>query len=376
MPDYIEHNQNNVDKQKDNSKNRNEYDQFSADDRHANRASAHNQEPEQHRDSYACSNMNNRRARSPDADWIERYTQLEDFKTREGHCDVPFRSKDNHSLGIWVSNQRKSYHKYMSGKSSHFTQRKIEKLEAIGFKWGIKKTHDDKWMEQYKKLQQFKYCHDHCNVPQHYTDDKSLGIWVSQQRQHYKKWREGKQSNMTKIRIRALEEIAFKWNVKTGNDSKWMVHYDEIKKFKACKGHCDVPKQHSNNPSLRKWVEVQRNEYSKLINKQKTHMTQQRIELLNEIDFKWKVSKRDNRTWEKRYNELKEFKIQNGHCNVPQKYVKNPSLGIWVCTQRQEYKKYLNSKTSSMTKGRLEALKTIDFAWNAKIPAKWIFLEY
>jgi len=30
----------------------------------------------------------------------------------------------------------------------------------------------------------------------------------------------------------------------------------------------------------------------------------------------------------------KEFKRVNGHCNVPQKYEKNSSLGAWVARQR------------------------------------------
>lgn len=33
--------------------------------------------------------------------------------------------------------------------------------------------------------------------------------------------------------------------------------------------------------------------------------------------------------WYQRYNELVDYKRKEGHCNVPQKYEKNPALGIW-----------------------------------------------
>ena len=40
-------------------------------------------------------------------------------------------------------------------------------------------------------------------------------------------------------------------------------------------------------------------------------------------------SKEALKTWYERYNELLAFKDKTGHCNVPQKYPPNPSLGIW-----------------------------------------------
>ena len=35
-------------------------------------------------------------------------------------------------------------------------------------------------------------------------------------------------------------------------------------------------------------------------------------------------------SWERRYNELIEYKSTNGHCEVPQNYAENTSLGTWV----------------------------------------------
>eukprot|EP00985_Skeletonema_marinoi_P026060 scaffold19821_cov166-Skeletonema_marinoi.AAC.17 len=34
--------------------------------------------------------------------------------------------------------------------------------------------------------------------------------------------------------------------------------------------------------------------------------------------------------WDRKFNELLEFKEQHGHCDVPQTYAPNPKLGVWV----------------------------------------------
>jgi len=45
---------------------------------------------------------------------------------------------------------------------------------------------------------------------------------------------------------------------------------------------------------------------------------------------------------------LQAFKSQYGHCNVPQKYKKNPSLGSWLAQQRISMRKMqLESKSES-----------------------------
>jgi len=46
--------------------------------------------------------------------------------------------------------------------------------------------------------------------------------------------------------------------------------------------------------------------------------------------------------WQRRLQDLQEFNQTHGHCRVPQKYPKNPSLGKWVQTMRREFKKREN----------------------------------
>ena len=42
--------------------------------------------------------------------------------------------------------------------------------------------------------------------------------------------------------------------------------------------------------------------------------------------------------WIERYEELNQFKINNGNCKGTQKYSDNPSIGMWVANIRYQYK--------------------------------------
>lgn len=67
--------------------------------------------------------------------------------------------------------------------------------------------------------------------------------------------------------------------------------------------------------------------------------------------------------WMLRYNELVEFFKRHGHSNVPSMYTQNVALGFWVKRTRHGYKRYALGQPSSLTKGRVELLKKVDFQW-------------
>ena len=48
---------------------------------------------------------------------------------------VPQKYHHNRELGVWVNKQRMEKKAYDEGKKSSMTQRKIEKLEQVGFEW-------------------------------------------------------------------------------------------------------------------------------------------------------------------------------------------------------------------------------------------------
>eukprot|EP00577_Skeletonema_sp_RCC1716_P007491 CAMPEP_0113404456 /NCGR_PEP_ID=MMETSP0013_2-20120614/18398_1 /TAXON_ID=2843 ORGANISM="Skeletonema costatum, Strain 1716" /NCGR_SAMPLE_ID=MMETSP0013_2 /ASSEMBLY_ACC=CAM_ASM_000158 /LENGTH=604 /DNA_ID=CAMNT_0000290057 /DNA_START=195 /DNA_END=2009 /DNA_ORIENTATION=+ /assembly_acc=CAM_ASM_000158 len=81
-----------------------------------------------------------------------------------------------------------------------------------------------------------------------------------------------------------------------------------------------------------------------------------------------KEVKRSESAWRKKFDQLRDFARENGHCNVPQKYPANPSLGRWVARQRLFMRQCLDAQgeengalpSSQMDIGeRMKLLRTI-----------------
>ena len=75
--------------------------------------------------------------------WDERLSQLIEFKSRKGHCNVPEKSKDEETppgLGSWVINQRMGYKAFQGkrGNGRLLTQERVDTLDALGFVWQLR----------------------------------------------------------------------------------------------------------------------------------------------------------------------------------------------------------------------------------------------
>ena len=75
------------------------------------------------------------------------------------------------------------------------------------------------------------------------------------------------------------------------------------------------------------------------------------------------------RTWIHQYEQLKKYKEIHGNCNVSGK---RGSLGIWVSTQRTNYRLLKEGKASPMTDDRIRNLESIDFQWISERSKEWI----
>ncbi|CAB9514981.1 helicase [Seminavis robusta] len=77
-------------------------------------------------------------------------------------------------------------------------------------------------------------------------------------------------------------------------------------------------------------------------------------------------------TWYHRLNDLRQYRLDQGDCNVPQKYEGNRELGIWVNKQRMEKKSFDEGKRTSMTNRKIAALNNLGFVWaKRKGQAAW-----
>lgn len=85
---------------------------------------------------------------------------------------------------------------------------------------------------------------------------------------------------------------------------------------------------------------------------------------------KLKSYKSHRAIWQTRYNELKSYQSQNGHCMLPQSYLPNPKLGWWVMQQRRQYTLQQRGKKSSFDgpdgKRRIQLLNDIGFIWRVE----------
>lgn len=302
------------------------------------------------------------------------------------------------------------------------TDERRRRLEEAGFVWSARdsekstepsritrNSYDDQWDAMFLRLQAYKEKNGDCLVPKRCKEDPKLGTWVDTQRVQYKKMRKKLEKEgieyvppslndnqgaptaeedaavrkpivgrLTDDRIRRLESLGFVWSLR----DDWQKHYEELIEYKKEHSHCNVPARYSKNRRLGIWVSAQRQQYKQLhaapnpdSNKPRRSapLTQERINLLNALGFTWTIRSRDSlgESWNQRLEELKAYKAQFGSCLVPSRYPPNPELGIWVGTQRTQYRLYQQAKSSgnrmlhstAMNEDRINQLEELGFVW-------------
>mmetsp|Transcript_384 Transcript_384/g.834 ORF Transcript_384/g.834 Transcript_384/m.834 type:complete len:531 (+) Transcript_384:441-2033(+) len=70
-------------------------------------------------------------------------------------------------------------------------------------------------------------------------------------------------------------------------DARWIIRYNELLKFRREHGHCRVPHGYAPNRKLSWWVMNQRAQFAHRNQGKKTWLTDDRIQLLNDIGFIW-----------------------------------------------------------------------------------------
>jgi hypothetical protein len=146
--------------------------------------------------------------------------------------------------------------------------------------------HDGRWSYHFNELVAFKAEHGHCRVPHHYLPNPALSHWVKRQRYQHKRKREGKFTSISESRIQKLEQIGFVWDAQ---EMLWQTRFDELKAYALNHGHCDVPHNYDLNTKLPTWIKCQRRQYKLLQQGKTSNMTQERIDMLLQLGFKWGV---------------------------------------------------------------------------------------
>ena len=197
-------------------------------------------------------------------------------------------------------------------------------------------AYESRWEEGYAALAKFKAHEGHCRVPDSHIEGKfRLGRWVALQRR-------AKDKMLSRHR-RRLNAIGFVWD---GHVHAWESGFAALTKFKACEGHCRVPRYHVEGAyKLGQWVSVQR------LNRDA--ISAERRKRLDAIGFVWDWRQH---FWEKGFSSLAKFKARKGHCRVPSFHMERKfKLGQWVTTQRRSKDKMPAKRRSQLNK--------IGFVW-------------
>ncbi|KAG7358101.1 helicase domain protein [Nitzschia inconspicua] len=302
------------------------------------------------------------------------------FTTTSRQQIIPYWSG---SFKLTTTTARQPFHQ-LSATTSSINERNNGSLSLV--KKRPASVHDKIWESTYQRLVKYRNEHGHTRVPTSFNDGDNqphLRTWVARQRCFKRK-----DPSYPKIRVEKLNSIGFAWTLDAKDCSRqstttasagrlekaWESMYQRLVEFRNEHGHTRVPYSFNdghNQPHLGRWVARQR--YRHTI--KDPPYSKRREEKLNSIGFVWTLDtkdrsqqSRDEDTWNKKVQRLKEYKQQHGHTNVPRRYNDGhrPHLGVWVAAQRKNYREYQNPNYNAglMTKEREEILESLGFEWN------------
>ena len=231
---------------------------------------------------------------SRDLMFDKRFDELAAFHNKFGHCDVPKRYVGNSALGGWCCRLRQAYNKQRTGKKPgmNISAARIDRLEKIGFKWKDP-SRNAMFEMRFAELAQFKNKYRHFNVPRLYGENAALGSWCHNLRTAYSQQNRGQKTcvNLSEERIGRLNSIGFMWTETVGNVT-FDKRFVELTEFYLKFGHCNVPNSmYGENSALGYWCSEMRCGYNqfKIGNKPRVNMSDDQIERLETLGFKWKV---------------------------------------------------------------------------------------
>lgn len=151
--------------------------------------------------------------------------------------------------------------------------------------------------------------------------------------------------------------------IRYSHRSQWLAMYEELCNYQACFGTCHIHHTYTENVPLLRWVKRQRYQYKLLLEGKRSRMTKERLKALEAIGFVWHYQEA---SWYHHLADLKAFKREHGHCNVPSKLDENPKFAAWVRCQRKQYQRLRKNRQSNMTPQRIVELESVGFEWETK----------
>ena len=222
----------------------------------------------------------------------------------------------------------------------------LPEVSAQSEESGHAKKNNDRWDKQYLQLKAFYKEHGHMCVSR--SCDKTLAEWIRRQREAFRI------GTIPEDRVQKLLEFGFCFDTL---EAVWMENYEELKAYKAHYGDTMVPIKWPSNPILANWVDTQRQNYASRMKGESHLMTDERIALLEALDFAWNAW---DARWQMRFEELKEHVRMYGPGQYP-----SASSRDWVRHQRRYYEGYLEGKKVPLTAERVRKLSSLGIHFDA-----------
>ena len=295
---------------------------------------------------------------------------LNKFKSKYGHCDVPIHSDDFQKLGKLVNRYRHIYKKGVKRPDGSvylkyigkLKKEDIQKLESLGFKWQVRRRN---WFDFYKEIED--YFNKNNSLKGLASENESLYHWLYNNRKKLDTLSKSKREKLELFDIKPINEDDINKDRVT-----WDENYILLKNFKKEYGHLDLSRYLPKYKKLHKWVKYQVNAEKNntlsinsanklisigLIKKDKNCSVQQVLNFEEPKEIATKVLIKNNRkSWDGRYNELKDFFERNSHSHYFKSHG-NATLYHWVLAQRVEKNK------GKLSQNKIKKLDEINFVW-------------
>jgi len=347
-----------------------------------------------------------------DKQWNDRFEKLKAFQRDHGHTNVPSSYKDQ-ALVTWIGHQREAH------KSGKLSSVRVKKLNSIGFQWVAvswgemysKLVHyyeahgntnvPPNWQpdpalshwvhDQRVKLKKGKLSDNHRarleqiffsfeipkggqkkRKPDEVAGNGDGGIPPRDPKVQKQDPVDGSASGRAEDPAVSTEQGADR-ELPGGNStgstakaaaeygdylqSQWRKQLTKLELFKAAHGHCEVPRDWAEDPSMNSWISDQRDRFCK------GQLAADREEALNRLGFQWRTQA--DIQWDEHFERLVAYSKKYGNAQVPQTFAEDQKLANWCTYQRERIRK------GKMPPERLERLEAIGFEWEPVLERQW-----
>ncbi|MFI3165989.1 MAG: helicase associated domain-containing protein, partial [Bacillota bacterium] len=285
------------------------------------------------------------------ASWNFMLGEAEEFFKANGHLlpEQSYFTKEGYPLGQWIVTQRGIKNGTAQGV---LTAEQITSLENIGMRWD--KRSKRLWAVKFEMAKAYfeKYGNLAISNAEAEADKQlsNLNIWLNRQRLKYKNHR------LEAEDVKKLSAIGMVWE----QTDTWQQSYEEAKQYFKTHNNLDIPATFvtKNGTQLGNWYRGVKSAY------QQSSLSKERIAVLEQIGMQW--TSVNERAWQSFYAEAEKYFAENGNLIVHLRYVNEHGikLGVWVQTQRMNYKK------NTLSKNQIAQLNQIGMSWH-QFQNKW-----